>query len=149
MLLSAVLVCVVLLMFALVFGGIIRNVRAAYLQRIRALRRDAIVLENEVKDMRADLIIRQARITNLEKDVEALEMARERERAAALAAADKAPSRTVVEALQYMGKVTSEDVLRARTYLESTKSNSSVEEALLILGIVTPEDVSMASKEAM
>lgn len=149
MFLTVVLACVVLLIIALVFGGIIRNVRTSYLSRIRSLRRDALVLDHELKDMKADVLIRQTRVSNLEKEVEALEMVRARERAEAAAKADRPPSRTVVEALQYMGKISSEDVLRARTYLENTKSESTVEEALIILGLVSAEDVTVAAQEVM
>ncbi|BBD08853.1 hypothetical protein [Desulfovibrio ferrophilus] len=147
MILTAVLACVVLLIFALVFGGIVRNVRTNYLRVIRSLRHQSFDLENGIKDLKADMLIREVRVSNLEKEIESLELAKERERAAA--AAGDVPSRTIVEALQYMGKITAEDVLRARTYLENTKSGSTVEEALMILGLVRPEDMDSAAQEAM
>ncbi|MBU1003525.1 MAG: hypothetical protein KKE73_13510 [Proteobacteria bacterium] len=138
-----------LLIIAIVFGGIVRNVRANYLSKIRSLRRQAFDLDNEVKDFKADVLIREAKISNLVKQIQDLELIREQERAVAAAAAENAPRRTLVQALQCMGRVTAEDVLRARTYLENAKSGSTVEEALLILGIVTSEDMQDASREVM
>lgn len=149
MILTTVLACVVLLIFALVFGGIIRNVRSNYMRKIWSLRRERFNLENDVKDFKAEMLIRETRVSNLAKEIERLELAKEREREAAAAAAGDAPSRTIAEALQYMGKISAEDVLRARTYLENTKSGSTLEEALMILGLVTPEDMQSAAEEVM
>lgn len=142
---TVVVVCAVLLLGALGFALYVRGVRSKYIARILVLRRERMQLEAEVEGLTRDTVLRQARVDTLAKELEELEEVRRREREAALLA--DAPKRTVIGVLQANGRITAEDVLRAKTYIESTKAGCTEEEALIILGILTDVDVREAAGE--
>ena len=140
-----VVICVVLLVGACAYGVILRNVRNQYMTRIRGLRRDKLDVEMRVKDLKKDILLREARVATLTKEVEALEEKKRRELEEAANAAP--PTRSIVDVLQANGVISAEDVLKARTYLQASKSESTEEQALVILGIVTVEQIKSAQAE--
>lgn len=140
-----IIVCGLLLLGACVFGIVLRSVRAKYLAKIRGLRRERLDLDVEIKDLNKDIALRELRVKGLVKEVEALEEAKRKEMEAA--ADIIPPTRSVVDVLQNNGVISAEDVLKARTFLESSKSESTEEEALMILGIVTAEQMQAAKAE--
>ena len=141
----AVVICVVLLAGVCAYGIVLRNVRNQYMTRIRGLRRDKLDVEMKVKDLSKDILLREARVATLAKEVEALE---EKKRKEQEEAADAAPfTRSVVDVLQSNGVISEEDVLKARTFLRTNKSESTEEQALVILGIVTEAQLESARAE--
>lgn len=140
-----VVACIGLLLFAIIFAGYVRSVRNRYIAQIRSLRRERMELTNEVQDIRAELQLRRGRVSNLEKEIERIKQQKAEEKAAAMDA--KTPARTVVDALKYMGKVTDADLEKAQTYLERSKSDSTIEQALVILELVSAEDLKLAAME--
>lgn len=140
-----VVICVVLLAGACAYGIILRNVRNQYMARIRGLRRDKLDVEMKVKDLRKDILLREARVATLAKEVEGLEEERRRKLEEAANAAP--PTRSVVDVLQTNGVISAEDVLKARTFLQTSKSESTEEQALVILGIVTVDQIESARAE--
>lgn len=137
--------CIALFLFAMIFAGYVRTVRNKYIGKIRKLRRERMELTNEVQDIRAEMKLRRGRVANLERELEGIRARKAAEQAAAMDT--KAPARTVVDALKYMGKVTDADLEKAKSYLEKTKSESTIEQALVILELVSAADVSAAAAE--
>ncbi|WP_461208405.1 hypothetical protein [Desulfocurvus sp. DL9XJH121] len=109
------------------------------------LRARARGLEKDLDELRRDAVLRQSRVKALAVEVEELERVRREEREAALAA--DSPRRTVMDVLQASGRISAEDVLRARTFMSGGGGAQSEEQALIILGVITEEDVAVASRE--
>ncbi|BBD08851.1 hypothetical protein [Desulfovibrio ferrophilus] len=144
---TVALVCVILLAYFIVLGGLVLNKRRKLNHEIRGMLGDLKGLEKDLLSIQKDVLLRQGRVDLIRKDVQALRVAIEQEKKAA--AQSDAPRQDIVGVLMSMGKVTDSDLLRVTAHLEETKSGSSVEEALVILGIVSPEDMEIATQEVL
>lgn len=140
------IVCSIFLVVAVVFAGFIRAKRERYIRQIRALRRKRLDAEMALQDNKAELTLRRTRIETLRKELESLEVQRDRDRIER--SKTETPARSALDILKDMGRLNDADIKRATDYLEKTKSESSVEEALVILGIVAPEDMNGAVRDA-
>lgn len=136
----------VLLVLAAVFGGVVRAKRESYIRKIRGLQRERIALDGRLQDLRAETTLRRTRVETMRRELEALELKRQEEREER--AAVHTPRRTAVDILKDMGALSDADVERARSYLEKTNSEQSLEEALVVLGIVSPENMNGAVRDA-
>jgi len=139
------LMCVALLVYFIVLGGLALNKRRKLNHEIRALLGDLKGLEKDYKSLSRDVLLRQERVELIRKELAGLRQMIEQEKQAA-ANAD-APQQDIIGVLKTMGKLTDQDLLRVSKHLEETKSLSTVEEALVILGIVSPEDMERATQE--
>ncbi len=138
--------CAVLLVFAVGFGGFTRSMRERYIRQIRGLRRERLDLEMRVQDLRAEVTLRRTRVETMRRQIEELEEKREAERRER---ADlRPPTRSALEILKDMGRLNDEGIAKAQAYLEKTRSEQSLEEALVILGIVSPQDMKGAERDA-
>lgn len=138
--------CAVFLVIAIAFSAFVRSKREQYIRQIMQLRRRRLDAEMALQDGKAELTLRRTRVENLRKELESLQLKREREREER--GRVETPGRTALEILQDMGRLDPADIQRARDYLEKTQSEGSVEEALVILGIVAPEDMNGAVRDA-
>ncbi|NJB68612.1 hypothetical protein GGQ74_002285 [Desulfobaculum xiamenense] len=142
-----VVVCVVMLAGAIAFSLYVRGARARYIARIQTLRLQARRKETELGDVRNDLAVRRENVRLLEKQLEKLRWEGERERRAAEEAASNV-EKTPLSVLQSMGRITAEDLARAEEFRTRSGSESTIEEILVLLEIVSPEEVHSAKVAA-
>lgn len=142
---TVALVCVALLAYFIVLGGLVLSKRTKLNHEIRRMLGDLQGLEKDHQTLAKDVLLRQGRVDLIRKEVGQLRQVIEEEKRAAANA--EAPRQDIIGALKALGKVTDKDLERVARHLAETKSLSSVEEALVILGIVSPEDMEIANQE--
>lgn len=143
---TIVAVCGAFFVLAVISGGGIRMKRQSLIRKIQTLRRKRLEAEMGLQDMKEQLVLRASRVKALRQELESLRYRQEELREERIA--KEAPIRTALDILVDMGRIGPDELHRAKEYLEKTKSESSVEEALVILGIVTPEDMNGAVRDA-
>jgi hypothetical protein len=80
----------------------------------------------------------------LERHLETLRLEHEREKRRLAEEAAAGEERTALSVLESMGRVSQEDIDRAEEFRAKSGSEASIEEVLVLLEIVSPEEVQNA-----
>jgi len=136
----------VLLLAAVIFGLVIRAKREQFIRQIRGLRRECFEAEMRVQDLKSEVSLRRARVDTLRKEVESLQIQKDKDRSERLA--EETPPRSALDFLQDIGRLDAAGIAKAQAYLDKTLSEQPLEKALVVLGIVSPEDMNGAVRDA-
>ncbi len=134
----------VIFVFAVIFALYVRGVREKYIETIQRLRVQRRRKEIDMGDAQNDIAIRKENVKLLERHLETLRLEHEREKRRLAEEAAAGEERTALSVLESMGRVSQEDIDRAEEFRAKSGSEASIEEVLVLLEIVSPEEVQNA-----
>ncbi|MFK4763595.1 hypothetical protein ACI3L3_02300 [Desulfobaculum sp. SPO524] len=134
----------VIFVFAVIFALYVRGVREKYIETIQRLRVQRRRKEIDMGDAQNDIAIRKENVKLLERHMETLRLEHEREKRRLAEEAAAGEERTALSVLESMGRVSQEDIDRAEEFRAKSGSEASIEEVLVLLEIVSPEEVQNA-----
>lgn len=134
----------VIFVFAVIFALYVRGVREKYIETIQRLRVQRRRKEIDMGDVQNDIAIRKENVKLLERHMETLRLEHEREKRRLAEEAAAGEERTALSVLESMGRVSKEDIDRAEEFRAKSGSEASIEEVLVLLEIVSPEEVQNA-----
>lgn len=143
-----VIVCGGAFVIAVIFALYVRGVRERYIGQIQSLKIQTRRKENELTDVKNDFTIRKENVRLLERQLESLRFNAERDQSRAAAEAAEGEERTALSVLLHMGRVTQADVERAEDFKGKSGSEQTIEEVLVLLDVVSPEEVKNARATA-
>lgn len=143
---SIPVVLAVLLFSAVLFAIYVRSVRQRYMREIMAMRNSNADLEVQVKDLKAQALLRKGRVESLEKSIEQLRKQCDELRGES--SLGDTPLRSPAQILLGMGKITDDDMVQAQEYVDGPGRGMPLEKALVALGLATAEDMELAARDA-